>query len=135
MHRHGEDDEVGVEDDLVGRCGASPWSEHLNDQRDAIGSSGTGDGYVVAGRDGLARDRRSDPAGTDNPQAPVAGLTARHRIEPALPWTGSSLKSEARDDRPGARAPAESPRVRRARWSPASVCAAFVPWRKPGRSD
>src|ERR1700737_5377565 len=85
MHGHGQDDEVGVTDGLVGRNGVSARGEHLDDQRDAIGGSRTGDGYVVTSLDGSTGDCRSHPAGAHDSQAPVTGFSASNRVKPPPP--------------------------------------------------
>src|SRR6266446_1123670 len=110
VHRHGQDDEVRMTYDLVGRDGASAGRQHLDDQRDAIGSSRPRYGDVVPNRDCCTGDRRAHPARADDAQAPLVGLTARHGVEPSLPRGGNWAKSGVPHDRPAARAPAESPR-------------------------
>ena len=77
VRRHGEDDDVGVADDLVGRDGAGAGGEDVDGQRDVIGGPGARHGDVVPGRDRRAGDGRAELAGADDAEPQIGQLAAR----------------------------------------------------------
>ena len=76
---NGQDDDVGVAHDLVGRGCARAGGEHVDGQRDLVGRARSGDRDVVAGRDGGAGERGAELARADDAEAQIVDLGARWR--------------------------------------------------------
>jgi hypothetical protein len=74
MHRDGQDDDVCVAHDLVGRGRAGAGSEHVDRQRDVVGRRRSRHGDVVAGRDRGAGKRRAELARAHDAEPQVARL-------------------------------------------------------------
>jgi hypothetical protein len=69
MHRHRQNNEVRVTDDIVGCDGASAGSKDLDNQFDALDLTRPGDGHVIPARDCGAGDRGADLSRANDAQA------------------------------------------------------------------
>jgi hypothetical protein len=71
----GEDDDVGIAHDLVGRRGACAGGEHVDCQRDLVGRAGSRDRDVVAGIDRGAGKCRAELARADDAESQILAGT------------------------------------------------------------
>jgi hypothetical protein len=74
----GQNDDVGVTDDLGGRDGTGAGREHVDGQRDVTGRPRSGHGDVVAGRDRGTCERGAELARADDAETQITALAPRH---------------------------------------------------------